>query len=92
MTSCTPARPPLLEAEQEPPEHLVLAVADVQAEDLPATARGGAGRDERGRGGHPLRRVQAVIGSQRQDPRLLDGWHDRADPLWSKTDDSNRRH
>ena len=48
-----PAQAALLQAGQErPPEHLVLAVTDVQAEDLAAAVGGDTGGDHDGLGGH----------------------------------------
>ena len=61
-----PGQAALLQPGQEaPPEHLVLAVADVQAEDLPATVGGDAGGDHDGLGHH-----HGVLGAHVQVGRV----------------------
>jgi len=53
MTSRTPARPAFLQVgEEAAPEHLVLGVADVEAEDFAAAVGGDSGGDDHGHRDH----------------------------------------
>ena len=65
-----PVQAALLEGGEEPaPEHLVLAVADVQTEDLPLTGGGDAGRHHDGHGLHLRSLIADVeVGGVEVDP------------------------
>ncbi len=64
-----PVQPAGLEPAQEPgPERAGLAVADVEAEDLPTPVRGHAGGDDDGLRGHPAAPAAAVA----TDPGLAE--------------------
>ena len=67
-----PGQPTLLQRAQErPPKHLVLRIADIDAEDLSAAAGGDAGRDHRGHRGDLAAAADVQVGGVEEQVREL---------------------